>query len=125
MLGKGGSAFLDFYLQNSLWINGLIFLYAIILIISRMVYRHTLEYICAWADQKLTGGGTLEQKQLIAAIKRMQIPWEQATRTSVFPFIAHPSGLVISLRNQNTIEKWITAEVLAEAMLNKRKKIQS
>src|SRR4030042_4024219 len=104
MLGKGGSAFLDFYLQNSLWINGLIFLYAIILIISRMVYRQTLEYICAWADEKLTGGGTLEQKQLIAAIKRMQIPWDKATRTSVFPFIAHPSGLGISLRNQKTIE---------------------
>jgi hypothetical protein len=125
MLGKGGIAFLDFYLQNSLWINGLIFLYAFLLVISRMVYRRTLEFFCTWVDERLSGGGTLERKQLIAAIKRMQIPWEQAKGASVFPFIARPSGLGIYLRNETTIEKWITAEVLAEAMLEKRKKLQS
>lgn len=122
MLGKGGSAFLDFYLQNSLWINGLIFLYILLLIVSRKTYRQTLDYLCLWAEESLAGKGPQDKYRLAATLRSMHIPWEAAGKIAVFPFIAHPSGLWIYPRTITTLENWISAEVLAEALINKSKK---
>ncbi len=122
MLGKGGSAFLDFYLQNSLWINGLIFLYILLLIVSRRVYRQTLDYLCAWAEESLAGKGSQDIYHLAATLRSMHIPWESAKKIAMFPLIAQPSGLWIYPRTNARLENWISAEVLAEALINKGKK---
>lgn len=122
MLGPAGSRLLDFYLQNSLWINGLIFAYIILLIISRRVYRQTLVFLCAWAEEKIASRSKLDRNQVATALRRMNLPWEEAQKTSIFPLIARPSGLVVYLRTKLLLENWITAEVLAEALIDKQKK---
>ena len=37
-LGTAGTGFLDFYLQNSLWVNTLLFTYAVLIIFARRNY---------------------------------------------------------------------------------------
>ena len=54
-LGEWGQALLNFYQQNSVWINALLLLYFLIVIFSQNNYKHTLASLILAIENKYPG----------------------------------------------------------------------
>ena len=105
-LGTGGSSVLDFYLQYSLWINALLFLYAIFIILARRNYAQAIKFILA--DFIREHGDKLSRKspkEVRALLLKWQIPWENGMRASWFPFICTPRGSDFAFKERQHIQE--------------------
>ncbi|MGW8144810.1 MAG: hypothetical protein ACWGN2_10475 [Anaerolineales bacterium] len=121
-IGQWGQKILDFYQNNSLWINGLILLYFLMIIFSRRNYRFII--ISLVEDLKRKYGSQLKgdnPNQISKRLKRMEIPWEQALSTSSFPFVTPPGGFRPYMKNEKTFQKLLSDEVLAEVIFESNK----
>ncbi len=117
-LGTSGSRVLDFYIQYSLWINALVFLYAGLIIYARRSYSQVTKHILA--DFMQHHGSKLERKspkEIRALLLKSNIPWENGMQASWFPFITTPRGLVLHLKNSRTFKKIFPVDVLVDAVL--------
>ena len=75
-LGTTGTRLLDFYIQNSLWINVLLFTYAILVVFARRNYGQVAQHILADFLQK--HGDKLARKspkEIRALLLKWKIPW--------------------------------------------------
>lgn len=117
-LGTGGSSFLDFYIQYSLWINALLFLYALLIILARRNYGQVVRYILAdFIQQHGEKLSRKSPKEIRALLLRWKIPWEDGMQASWFPFISTPRGILLYLKSGRTFKKIFPVEVLVEAVL--------
>lgn len=117
-LGTSGSVVLDFYLQYSLWINGLLFLYVILLILARRNYSQVVKYIIADFIQE--HGDKLSRKsprEVRALVLKWKIPLEKGVQAGWYPFISTPQGLVLYLKSGRTFQKIFPVDILVEAVL--------
>ena len=76
-LGTTGSGFLDFYMQYSIWINALLFTYAVLIIFARRNYAQVVQNILADFFHKY--GNTLAKKspkEIRALLLKWEIPWK-------------------------------------------------
>jgi hypothetical protein len=117
-LGTWGSAVLDFYIQNSLWINILILIYAAAVVIGRWNYRQFLN--------SLLGEFCLKQAELIArknradlkyALKHTVLPWEKAMQALRFPLLTPPGKYGFVLKNKVNLEKLFETEKLLDTLM--------
>lgn len=118
MLGTSGDAVLDFYIAYSLWINGLIFLYAFLVVLA----RHTFDLSRQSLIISLQGeySQKFEQKRpgaVLKALKKISIPWDQALRCSSFPLISPPGSIRIYPKNTATLQKLLPLEKVAELLM--------
>jgi hypothetical protein len=114
-LGTAGSGFLDFYMQYSLWINALLFTYAVLVIFARRNYAQVVQHILADFFEEY--GNTLSKKspkEIRALLLRWKIPWENGMRAGWFPFISSPQGFILRLKSDRTFHKILTIEVLVD-----------
>ncbi|HLO16023.1 MAG TPA: hypothetical protein VK206_14415 [Anaerolineales bacterium] len=116
-LGPLGVAVLDFYIANSIWINGLILLYALLVVLA----RHTFERSCQSLIRVLQSqyGQQFEQgkqKSILKTLKKISIPWDQAVGSSSFPFMASPGSIRIYPKNASTFQRLLPLEKLAELL---------
>jgi hypothetical protein len=117
ILGPWGSQLLDFYLQYSLWINGAILLYFLLLIVGRRNYRNIFYFIID--DLKQRYSSKLKNKtaaQIEKELSRLDIPWEAAFQSSRMPIISSPAGLVPYPLSQGRLQKIITPARLSAAL---------
>lgn len=115
MLGTSGDAILDFYITNSLWINALILLYAVMVVLARYSYNLCQQLLISSIQNRY--GPQFERKKASAILKVLQgnpVPWEQALRTSPFPFVTPPGSLRIYPKNLKTLQTLLPVERLAE-----------
>lgn len=118
ILGTTGSHLLDFYIQNNLWINALLFAYAILVLIARRNYGTVAQFILADFIQK--HGTRLAKKspnEIRALLLKWKIPWENGMQAGRFPFIASPQGILLRLKNNKTFEKIFPIDVLVETVV--------
>src|SRR6266498_2076202 len=90
-LGTAGSGILDFYLQNSLWINIVLFTYALLVVFAQRNYFQVAQ--CILADFMQSHGDQLAKKspkQIRTLLLKWKIPWENGMRSGWFPFISSP-----------------------------------
>lgn len=116
-LGGWGQQILDVYLKYSLWINALILFYFLVLIISQWNYRQTLDSLVQGLQDRYSG--QLQKKssaEISNLLKKKEIPWETGLKASMWPLIATPRNLVPRLKNQETLQKLIPLEVLAQRL---------
>jgi len=123
-LGGAGSALLDLYLKNSLVINGLVFLYVVIVIISRRTYHVTLACLLDLFWESKNGGvgdhsTGMERSKMYGLVKKWNIPWNQAIKAGMFPFIVSPKGILIQLKTPEVLQRMFTIEVITEALLKR------
>ena len=93
-LGTTGSGLLDFYLQYSLWINALLFTYAVLVIFARRNYAQVVQHILADFFQKY--GNTLAKKspkEIRALLLKWNIPWENGMQGGMVSVHFIPSGI--------------------------------
>lgn len=117
-LGTSGSVVLDFYVQYSLWINGLLFLYVLLVILARRNYGQVVKYILSDFIQQ--HGDKLSRKspkEIRALLLKWKIPWENGMQAGWFPFISTPRGILLYLKSGRTFKKIFPVEVLVEAVL--------
>ncbi len=118
MLGTSGDVVLDFYIANSIWINGIIFLYAFLVVLA----RQTFDQICRSLISALQSGygQQFEQKKLgsvLNALKKNNIPWDKALGHSSFPLMTPPGSIWIYPKNLATLQKLLPPEKLAELLI--------
>ena len=117
-LGTVGTHLLDFYIQNSLWINALLFAYAILVVIARRNYGPVAKYILAEFFQK--HGDKLARKspnEIRALLLKWKIPWENGMQAGWFPFISSPQSILLRIKSDRTFQKILPIDVLVETVV--------
>ena len=117
-LGTTGSGFLDFYMQYSLWINALLFTYAVMVIFARRNYAQVVQYILADFFEEY--GNTLSKKspkEIRALLLKWKIPWENGMRAGWFPLISSPQGFLLRLKSDRTFQKIFTIDILVDTIV--------
>ena len=117
-LGTVGTHLLDFYIQNSLWINALLFAYAILVVIARRNYGPVAEYILAEFFQK--HGDKLARKspnEIRTLLLKWKIPWENGMQAGWFPFISSPQSILLRIKSDRTFQKILPIDVLVETVV--------
>jgi hypothetical protein len=117
-LGTAGTGLLDFYLQNSLWINALLFTYAILVVIARRNYGQVARQILVEFLQ--TYGDKLTRKspnEIRALLLKSKIPWENGMQAGRFPFISFPQGILLRFKSEQTFQKIFPIDVLVETVV--------
>lgn len=117
-LGTAGTGFLEFYLQNSLWINALLFTYVVLVFIARRNYGQVAQHILAEFFQK--HGDKLARKspnEIRALLLKWKIPWENGMRAGWFPFISSPQGILLRLKSNETFQKIFPIDILVETVV--------
>ena len=117
-LGSAGSGFLDFYMQYSLWINALLFTYAVLVIFARRNYAQIVQHILVDFFEKY--GNTLAKKspkEIRALLLKWKIPWENGMQAGWFPFISSPQGFLLRLKSDRTFRKLFSIDVLVDTIV--------
>ena len=118
MLGTTGDILLDFYIANSLWINALILLYAILVAVARHTFDMSRRSVIAFLESQY--GQQFEQKKpgsVLKVLHRINIPWDQALGQSGFPFMTPPGSIWIYPKNSATFQRLLPLEKLAELLM--------
>jgi len=118
VLGTAGTQLLDFYIQNSLWINALLFTYAILVVVARRNYEPVVQHILAEFFQK--HGDKLARKspnEIRALLLKWKIPWKNGMQAGWFPFISSPRSILLRLKNDRTFQKILPIDVLVETVV--------
>jgi hypothetical protein len=121
-LGPWGSALLDYYVQNSLYINGIILLYVLLLTISRRNYLSISNLLIRDLNDKISYNKD-EKIQIRTMLSKIQIPWNDYIKATLFPFITPPKGWVFHLKTVQNMQKFYSPEWLAEAIIKEKAKI--
>lgn len=114
-LGPLGVAVLDFYIANSLWINGLVLLYGLLVVLARRSFELSRQFLITSLQSKY--GSRFEQRKpeaVLRALKKLSIPWEQALGSSSFPFVTPPGSIRIFPKKLATLQKLLPLEILAQ-----------
>jgi len=117
-LGTTGTGLLDFYVQHSLWINALLFMYALLVVVARRNYGQVAEHILADFFNKY--GDKLARKspnEIRALLLKWKIPWENGMQAGWFPFISSPQGILLRLKNDRTFQKIFPIDILVETIV--------
>jgi hypothetical protein len=117
-LGTAGTHLLDFYLQNSLWINALLFFYVILVVVARRNYGKVAQHILAEFFQK--HGDKLARKspnEIRALLLKWKIPWENGMQAGWFPFISYPQGILLRIKSDRTFQKIFPIDVLVDTVV--------
>jgi hypothetical protein len=118
VLGTTGSHLLDFYVQHNLWVNALLFAYAILVVFARRNYGQVARHILADFIRK--HGDKLTRKspnEIRALLLKWKIPWENGMQAGWFPFISFPQGILLRFKSNRTFEKIFPIDVLVETVV--------
>ncbi|MEL7642855.1 MAG: hypothetical protein AAGU25_01970 [bacterium] len=120
ILGDWGNALLDFYIANSLWINGIILLYALLVILAQRNYKRITSSALIFLNEKY--GSQLQKKgkgSLVQMMKKAGIPWNEIIKRSWNPFLTPSGSIRLYLSNEKTIDKLLPLEKIAELIQKK------
>jgi len=121
-LGEWGQAILNFYQQYSFWINAIILFYFLMVILSQRNFKQTLENLIIAIENKYPGQFEKKTNKEIARILgKKEIPWEEVLNNSKWPLIATPRQFYPRLKDETSLKKLISLDVLSEAIFNKHK----
>ena len=117
MLGKSGDIILDFYITNSIWINALVLLYGVLVVLARRSFNLCEQLLVSSIQSRYSRH--FERKKtssILKTLKGVHMPWEQALKTSSFPFMSPPGSIRIYPKNLRTLQKLLPLERLAELL---------
>jgi hypothetical protein len=113
LIGSFGRALMDFYIQNSLWINGLILGYALIVVFAHRNYFIALEKIITHlraSDEKFQKRGLVK----ITANDYKKLDWQSIRQLIKFPLISAPKSWGLAISSAETLKKEFSLEKINE-----------
>ncbi len=110
-LGEIGSAILDFYIQNALWINGILMLYVLILVLAKRGYSKIIQAIKReFIDQYGEEVSGKNEKNFTKAMERLQLNWEIIAKQTWMPIISINNSLFFKLKSPTFLRKHFTPD---------------
>lgn len=113
LIGNFGRALMDFYMQNSLWINALILGYALVVVFAHRNYYIALEKIFI----HLRSSNEKFQRNALIRLTTddlNKIDWQQIRCSVKFPLISEPKSWGVHWTNESFFQKQFTLEKLNE-----------
>lgn len=110
-LGNFGSAILDFYINNALWINTVLLIYALLLVYAKRGYTRIKQVIINELSQHF--GEELSRKSernFIKAVERFQFNWESIAAETRMPILSTEKSLFFQIKSPAFLKKHFTAE---------------
>jgi hypothetical protein len=112
-LGSWGGRVLDFYLANSLWINGIILFLVLLNFLGRRAYLETLTGLLAHLAEK---GLDIKKVKTVSAmqtlLKKGEIPWIALAKANWFPLLAVPGKFLPVVKTPGNLQELFSAENL-------------
>lgn len=124
MLGTWGNKVLDFYIQNNIWINALVLLYALMIFLGRSSYHRSARFLYAWYYEKYGKDAQSITKSALARMieKGGNPPWDQVLSSYWFPLITPPDRFVFFFKNQQVLQRLFSKETLIKMLQPEEKK---
>jgi hypothetical protein len=117
-IGDFGGKLLDFYLEYSLVINGIILLYFLFVVLGRRNYRFILNSVFKFLKNNHSRLFTKKNPDnLVRLLKGIDIPWLEILDTSKFPILTPPGSFRLYIKNNKNIKKLYSEEVLAKVII--------
>jgi hypothetical protein len=112
-LGGLGSAILDFYINNALWINSILLLYALVVVYAKRGYTEVKaaiknDLLNQFGDQVFSKN----EKNFIKALDRYHINWESIAKQTAIPIISVEKSLVFWIKTPASLKKYFVPEML-------------
>jgi hypothetical protein len=120
LIGSFGRALMDFYIQNSLWVNALILGYALLVVFAHRNYYITLERIFTQlrsTNEKFQRDGLIK----LTSSDYKKIDWQEIRRSVKFPLVSEPKSWGVNLTSESLFQKQFTLEKLNEFLKTARK----
>jgi hypothetical protein len=121
-IGNWGMKAIDLYMANSLWINGILLLYALIISTSWRNYEtlknHLMRSVTNQLDQKRKSWSKAE---ISKSIMNAQISWESTKKQIRIPIIAKSGTYLPIYASVHAIEKLFPKEELINSIRNSNK----
>jgi hypothetical protein len=122
-IGSWGLNAVDFYMANSLWINGSILLYALIISTCWRNYetikKSILQSITSQLELK---GKSWSKAEISRSINSAQISWESEKKHIRIPLIAKSGSYMPKFASVEAIEKLFPKDLLINTIRNSNKK---
>jgi hypothetical protein len=117
-LGTTGSHLLDFYIQNNLWINAILFVYALLVVFARRNYFQVAQFILVdFIREHEDNLAKKSPKQIRGLLLKWKIPWENGLQAGWFPFISSPQSILLRIKSDRTFQKIFPIDVLVETVV--------
>lgn len=113
LIGNFGRTLMDFYMQNSFWINALILGYALLVVFAHRNYYVALEKIffhLRSSNEKFQRDGLKK----LTTYDHKKINWQEIRRSVKFPFISEPKSWGVHWTNEPFFQKHFSLEKLNE-----------
>ena len=113
LIGNFGRALMDFYIENSLWINGLILGYALLIVFAHRNYYAALEKIFLHlhsSNEKFQREGLVKLTQS----DHQKIKWSEIHSLVKFPLISPPKSWGLKLSSAAYLQKEFSIDQLNE-----------
>ncbi len=117
MLGEAGSALLDLYLENAFWINGIVFIYAAVLLIAKQGYRKIVSAIRSAMINRF--GEDIENKNETwykKVLEKNALDWEEIAHQTWIPIFSTKGALGFRIKKPDLLEKHFTPEIIQEEL---------
>jgi len=118
-IGDLGGKILDFYLEYSLIINGIILLYFLLVVLGRRNYNFILNKVVEFLG--IEHESLFKKKNrnyVINLLKRIEIPWLDLIDSVRFPFLTPPGSFRLYIKKPENIKKLYSNEVLANIIVD-------
>jgi hypothetical protein len=116
-LGEFGSALLDLYLENAFWINGIVFIYAVILLIAKQGYRKIASAIKLAMMEKY--GEDIEKKDANwykKVLEKNDLDWENIASQTWIPVISTKGALGFRIKSVEHLKEDFTPEIIHQTI---------
>ena len=114
-LGEFGSLLLDFYINNAIWINTVLAIYALLVVWAHVGYQRVGERI---KEELIAAHGESVKNKSEAwfakAISLAELNWEIIASHVKMPFITPKNSILIRVKSANSIEKLFTPAVIKD-----------
>ncbi|WP_139044436.1 hypothetical protein [Leptolinea tardivitalis] len=121
-IGDFGMKVGDLYYANSLWINGIILFYALIVYISWRNYERVHEVIISSILEQLEPKlKNWSKSEITRNLKSVSIPWDKARKTIKIPLLAKSGTFLPKFASMGTIMALFPSDVLIQILREKKK----
>jgi hypothetical protein len=118
MLGNFGSSAMDFYFRYSYFINGLILLYALLVVGARRSYQASWRVLAKTLEPRFHSYIQENKRdQLKRAVLRIELPWQEALQASRFPLITGRRGIWVYPRTLKTLQRLFDPDHMVDELL--------
>ncbi len=114
LLGKVGSAILDFYIENALWINGLVLAYALIVVLAnyarQQIEGEIKQYFNKIYGQNLMNKGEAWFKK---TLEHNRLDWEALARSTWIPIVSKNHSIGLRFKSTGSLEEIFTPDYIS------------